>query len=84
VSALRFSPRWREEIVATSSEGKLVFEFTMGKEHVYFPDEARWAAQAPAWARGQWQQYRDECEKWCRANRVPFTLTGDAHMYEES
>jgi hypothetical protein len=40
-------------------------------------------AQAPGWARAQWQRYRDECERWCHANRVPFTLTGDAHIYEE-
>ena len=35
--------RWREELEAVSAEGTLVFEFTMGKEHVYFPDEKAWA-----------------------------------------
>jgi len=37
--------RWREELEAVSADGTLVFEFTMGKEHVYFPDEKAWAAQ---------------------------------------
>lgn len=33
---IKFSPRWREELVATCDEGVLIFEFTMGKNHVYF------------------------------------------------
>ncbi|HXT10491.1 MAG TPA: hypothetical protein VN873_02935 [Candidatus Angelobacter sp.] len=48
---IEFKPRWREELQAISPEGKLIFELTMGRLHVYFPDQDRWLALAPDWAR---------------------------------
>ena len=78
---IQFEPRWREELVATSSEGKLVFEFTIAGFHVYFPDQQRWLAIAPVWAREQWQAYHDACQDWCRKNRIPISLVSDANFY---
>lgn len=83
LAPISFHPRWREELVASSSQGKLVFELTMGTMHVYFPDESRWLATSPGWAREQWRRYHDACEQWSQANRIPFTVTSDAHLYEE-
>ncbi len=78
-----FNPRWKEEIVAQSKDGKLVFEFTMGVDHVYFPSEAKWQKDAPAWAKDKWEDYIRACRNWCLANRVPITITEDAYFYEE-
>lgn len=83
MNEIRFEPRWKEEIVASSKEGKLVFEFTMGVDHVYFPGEAKWLKDAPAWAKDKWEQYLTGCKNWCSVNRVPMTITDDGYFYEE-
>ena len=84
MAQIEFKPRWREELEAISSEGKLVFEFTIGRFHVYFPDQQRWLAlPPPAWARDHWQTYHDACQRWCQQNRFPMTLEADANFYEE-
>jgi hypothetical protein len=75
--------RWREELEAVSADGTLIFEFMMGKEHVYFPDENAWAAQAPAWARDKRQIYLEACEAWCKEYRFPISIVSNAHMYAE-
>jgi hypothetical protein len=75
--------RWREELETTSAEGKLIFEFTMGREHVYFPDQARWQALAPPWAKAKWQPYLEACRAWCKEYRYPLSIVADAHFYEE-
>ncbi len=80
---ISFAPRWREELVATSGEGVLIFELTMGKLHVYFPDKNRWEATVPAWAKEQWAVYKTACEDWCRANSIPITIADNALVYEE-
>ena len=81
--SIEFKPRWREELVAKSARGTLVFELTMGTLHVYFPNEARWSEVTPQWARGLWNEYKDACQAWCTGERIPITLTGDAHVSEE-
>jgi hypothetical protein len=81
---IEFKPRWREELEAISPEGKLVFEFTIGRFHVYFPDQLRWRALAPAWAKDQWQTYYSACQRWCHQNRYPITVVADANFYEET
>jgi hypothetical protein len=80
---IKFNPRWKEELVATSQEGVLIFEITMGKLHVYFPDETRWKNQVPEWAKMKWKIYLDACEKWCLVNTIPMDIVPDAHVYEE-
>jgi len=80
---IRFNPRWREELEAISEEGKLIFEFTIGQMHVFFPDKARWLNIVPAWAKEKWQVYLEACTKWCQDNKIPISIVGDAHVYEE-
>ena len=81
---IEFRPRWREELEAISSQGKLVFELGLGLgKKVYFPTEARWRAQAPAWAREQWPRYSQSCRLWCLNNHVAFSLVEDANFQEE-
>jgi hypothetical protein len=78
-----FKPRWREELEAISKEGKLIFELTMGRLHVYFPDEKCWNNSVPAWAKDKLKDYFDGCQKWCAANRIPMTVVERALVYEE-
>ena len=81
---IEFRARWREELEAITPEGKLVFEMGAGSGmQVYFPNEQRWRAKAPAWALDQWQRYADACRAWCAQNRIRFSLEHDAHFHEE-
>lgn len=80
---IEFRARWREELVASSPEGKLVFELTMGRLHVYFPEEVRWRALAPQWAKDKWQVYVDACREWCHKEKIPISIVSDAHFSEE-
>ncbi len=83
MNIIRFSPRWKEELVATSDEGKLVFELTMGKYHVYFPDKTLWQASVPGWAIDKWELYHEQCSRWCNQNNIPFTVAHNTFVYEE-
>ncbi len=83
MTIIRFSPRWKEELVAASDEGTLIFELTMGKYHVYFPDQQKWLASVPAWAKDKWELYHDQCRRWCEQNRIPFTVAENTFVYEE-
>ncbi len=78
-----FAPRWREELVAKTEAGTLIFELTMRKLHVYFPSEERWLKAVPDWAKDQWKDFFEECSKWCRSNNMPITVVDDALVYEE-
>lgn len=80
---ITFNPRWREELVAVSDEGTLIFELTMGTLHVYFPDKDRWIASVPAWAKDRWDEYKTACTQWCNANHIPITIVSNALVYEE-
>ena len=75
--------RWREELVATSDQGVLVFELMMGKLHLYFPDRERWKTQVPSWALDQWEDYHRACQLWCGQNRIPMSVVDDAHVSSE-
>lgn len=83
MNPIYFTVRWREELVASSDLGTLVFELTMGKYHVYFPDQSQWQKSVPAWAANLWQHYYTQCSQWCAANKIPITITPDALVYEE-
>lgn len=83
MDTIEFKQRWREELEAISAEGKLIFECTIGQKHVYFPDEGRWLALAPDWARDKWRIYLESCQRWCRQNRIPITTVADANFYPE-
>ncbi|MEP7165902.1 MAG: hypothetical protein ABI741_14465 [Ferruginibacter sp.] len=78
-----FNPRWREELEAISDEGILIFELTVGKMHVYFPDEGRWRISVPDWAKEKWDIYLKACSSWCKQNMISLSIVSDAHVYEE-
>jgi len=80
---IEFTPRWKEELVAKSQEGTLIFELTMGKDHVYFPSHIKWMDSAPEWAKDKWKEYFDGCSKWCSANNIPISVVENGWMYEE-
>jgi len=79
---IHFEPRWKEELVATSKDGVLIFEMTFGVYHVYFPTAERWALLVPAWAQSQWSVFRDACSQWCTQNRIPMSIEDNAYVYE--
>ena len=54
--------------------GILIFELSMGTLHVYFPDEEKWSASVPDWAKEKWQVYLDACTDWCKENRIPISI----------
>jgi hypothetical protein len=81
---IRFSPRWKEELVAQSPDGCLVFMFTWGRNHIYFPDEEKWQSCVPAWALDKWALYREQCAAWCARNQVPMTVTDHTFVYAEN
>jgi hypothetical protein len=78
-----FTPRWKEELVATCAEGVLIFEFTMGVNHVYFPNEEKWRQSVPEWAKDKWNQFYDECTNWCSRNNVPISVVDSTFVYAE-
>lgn len=78
---IHFTPRWKEELLATSKDGVLVFELTMGKLQVYFPDTALWEKNVPGWAKDKWKIYREACEQWCNQNGIPFTVVSNGFVY---
>lgn len=81
MQAIKWQPRWREELVATAEHGRLVFELTMGSLHVYFPDEPTWQRSVPVWATARYEQYRSSCEHWCAGQGIPFTVVDNALVY---
>jgi hypothetical protein len=80
---ISFNARWLEELIATSDEGILIFELTMGKLTVYFPDQDRWLASVPGWAKGQWKIYQEACKEWCAQQKIPMLVVDNALVYEE-
>jgi len=80
---IQFNPRWREELVATSDEGVLILELTMGKYHVYFPSQRQWLEAVPDWARSKWDLYLTECRNWCAQNNIPISVVENGLVYEE-
>jgi len=84
MSRINFVPGWKEELIASSEEGILVFEFTIAREHVYFPDEDLWKTGAPEWPKDKWELYRKKCEQWCSQNNIPFSLASGTFFYERN
>jgi len=83
MSQIKFNPRWKEELVAVSHEGVLILELAMGTLHVYFPDEAKWFAAVPDWAKEKWKEYLEACTAWCKENRIPLSIVNNTFVYEE-
>jgi hypothetical protein len=80
---IHFNPRWREELVASSDEGVLILELTMGKYHVYFPSQNKWKESAPEWAKEKWEVYLTATRNWCSQNNIPISVVDNGLVYEE-
>ena len=70
-------------MVASSEEGVLVFELTMGKYHVYFPSKSKWLESVPDWAKEKWEIYLEACKVWCDQNNIPISVVDNGLVYEE-
>lgn len=78
---INFQPRWREELVARCALGALVFELTMGKLHVYFPDPDLWVSSVPSWAISLRPEFEVACHRWCQSQGIPMTVTNTTFVY---
>ncbi|MBP6343970.1 MAG: hypothetical protein KA403_08555 [Candidatus Omnitrophica bacterium] len=79
---ISFTGRWREELVATSDEGVLIFEFP-GHKEVYMPMAECWKDQVPAWAKDKWEEYKTACSEWCAKERLKIFFVHDSYVSEE-
>ncbi len=76
---VQFSPRWKEELVGTVGGKSFVIEFSMGSAyHAYLPERERWEAVAPEWAKGMWEQVRDDLTAWCAGQNIKMTIGGNS------
>ena len=83
MSPIRFALRWKEELVAETAEGTLVFECTMGEAHVYFPDQALWQREVPGWAQPRWEEFLTQCTDWCNRNHIPISIVENTFVYQQ-
>lgn len=81
VMRIDLQPRWREELVARSEQGTLVFELTMGKMHLCFPSPELWASSVPPWALPLWPEFEQACRDWCQRQAIPMTVTDHTFVY---
>jgi hypothetical protein len=78
ISKVRFQPRWKEELVCTMDGKPFVVELTMGILTVYFPDQSKWEASAPDWAKHQWARVREDLATWCEQQKIPLVIQNHA------
>ena len=81
-AALRFLPRWKEELVVTAPGGKFILDLPMGIFSACLPTQAAWRRKAPPWAQDLWPQLRAELEVWCRQNNAKFIIDERAGVHE--
>jgi len=84
IEIIDFSIRWKEELVAKTQFGSLIFEFTMGENHVYFPSKELWINNCPDWAKDKWETYYDACNRWCKSKHNPISIAENTFFYSET
>jgi hypothetical protein len=72
-SAWHFTPRWRDDLVCSSQEGRVVLG--MAADEVHVPTEEAWARRAPAWATGRRSELLTALEAWSVAYGVRLTVS---------
>ncbi len=77
-SKIRFQPRWKELLIGSMDGKQFTIELTMGVLTVYFPTAPKWQACAPAWAKGKWEQVREELTVWCQKEKIPLVIEDNA------
>lgn len=80
----RVYPRWKEELVWESGHDRIVFEFTMGISHVYFPTIEKWRASHPALTDQRYRTVLRDVEAWAKRERVPLTIEPRAWVTVEA
>jgi hypothetical protein len=73
-------PRWKEQLVWDDGETRLVFELTMGVEHVYFPTRQAWDRQVPDRVKHRYDEVLADIEAWCRKSKTPLTVEPHARV----
>jgi hypothetical protein len=77
-----FTPRWKEELLCSSSLGNLILEMPMGIPSEYFPTQAAWLISAPDWAKPYWGELHVRLQKWCTQQQLPLYLDTTARVSE--
>ena len=75
---IKFQPDWKELLVGTLNGKKFTIELTMGVLTVYLPPASKWETSAPNWAKGRWEQVRNELTVWCEKSKIPLVLEENA------
>lgn len=74
----RVYPRWKEELVWESGRERLVFEFTMGVSHVYFPTIEKWRAKNSELTEAHYDAVLGDIRAWAGREGVPLTVEARA------
>lgn len=78
---ISYQPKWKEELVGTYGEHEFTVEMTMGKAHVFFPEESIWEENPPPWAIGVWSEAKNAAMEWAESQGIPFTIDKAAWVY---
>lgn len=76
-----FLPRWKEELVCSSSLGEVILEMPMGVPSIYLPTEAVWQDSAPEWARPHWKSIHLQLKAWCALHDLPLFVDDTASVF---
>lgn len=79
----RFQPRWKEELICTTTEGAFILVFAMGIPTVYLPSQNHWPSVAPPWAKSHWQILNAQLSQWCAQHQTEFIIDDNAYVSEE-
>lgn len=76
-----FLPRWKEELVCSSSLGEVILEMPMGVPSIYLPTKAGWQDSAPEWARPHWESIHLQLKAWCALHDFPLVVDDTASVF---
>jgi hypothetical protein len=73
-------PKWKEQLVWEDGPTRLIFELTMGADHVYFPTREAWDRQVADAVRPRYDEVLADIETWCRKKKTPLTVEPHARI----
>ncbi len=79
-----FTPKWKEELVCSCSQGGFIIEMTMGVDGIYFPTENKWKTEAPNWTLIYWDSIRAQLSSWCEKNKIPLYVDESAWVQNQA
>ena len=80
---IKFTPKWKEELIGTCEDYSFTIEVTMGEFTAYFPSEQKWKETVPEWAQGERKTILEELKLWGKENNVPVATDDSAWIYFE-